>query len=185
MITGGDEIGRTQRGNNNAYCQDNEISWYDWDLDDERKALLAFTKKLVALRRDHPALHRSKFFKGRRIRGTDVRDVMWYRHDGAEMNDADWSNPVTASLGLFLAGRGVDDVDREGNPIVDDDFYLVLNGSDVGLSFVLPRASTNGGEWQLLVDTNDDAATERVGAGAETSLLPRSLKLFVHFAEKA
>ena len=85
MICGGDEIGRTQGGNNNAYCQDNEISWYDWNLDEERKSLLEFTKRLIALRRDHPALHRAKFFKGRRIRGTDVRDIMWYRHDGAEM----------------------------------------------------------------------------------------------------
>ena len=183
MITGGDEIGRTQRGNNNAYCQDNEISWYDWDLDDERKALLEFTKKLVALRRDHPALHRSKFFKGRRIRGTDVRDIMWYRHDGAAMNDADWSNPVTASLGLFLAGRGVDDVDREGNLVVDDDFYIVLNGSDVELPFALPKASSSG-EWQLLVDTSNDAAAEHVAPGAKTTLPPRSLKLFIHFAEK-
>ncbi|MBS2011329.1 MAG: glycogen debranching protein GlgX [Deltaproteobacteria bacterium] len=182
MICGGDEIGRTQQGNNNAYCQDNEISWYDWDLDDERRALLAFTRRLITLRRSHPALHRAKFFKGRRIRGTDVRDIMWYRHDGIEMNDADWSNPVTASLGLFLAGQGLDDVDEEGNLVVDDDFYLVLNGSETPLRFTLPRAST-GGQWELLLDTShdDDAAgAERVEQGDTTEAPPRTTKLFIH-----
>ncbi len=177
MICGGDEIGRTQRGNNNAYCQDNEIGWYDWELDGERKALLAFTKRLVAIRREHPALHRAKFFRGRRIRGTDVRDIMWYRHDGAEMTDADWNNPVTASLGLFLAGQGIDDTDADGSQVVDDDFYLVLNGSDVGLRFVLPKASGEGA-WRLLVDTADDHRTEEVRQGESTELGPRSLKLF-------
>jgi isoamylase len=185
MICGGDEIGRTQRGNNNAYCQDNEISWYDWDLDDERKQLLEFTKKLVALRRDHPALHRAKFFQGRRIRGTDVRDIMWYRHDGAEMTDQDWSNPVTASLGLFLAGRGIDDVDDEGNLIIDDDFFMILNGSDNELPFTLPRASTDG-QWQLLFDTADEPdkqEMEHVEQGQQTKLIARSMKLFIHYAK--
>jgi isoamylase len=180
MICGGDEIGRTQQGNNNAYCQDNDTSWYDWDLDEERKSLLAFTKRLIALRRDHPALHRAKFFKGRKIRGTDVRDVMWYRHDGAEMTDDDWSNPVTASLGLFLAGWGVDDVNDDGDLVVDDDFCLVLNGSPEPLGFTMPRASTEG-QWRLLIDTNDDEANEPREQGAKTELAPRSLKLFIHF----
>ncbi len=186
MICGGDEFGRTQSGNNNAYCQDNEISWFDWELGDEQRALLAFTQKLVAIRREHPALHRAKFFRGRRIRGTDVRDIMWYRHDGVEMSDVDWNNPATASLGLFLAGGGIDDVDEEGHRILDDDFFLVLNGSDVPLEFLLPRG-TLGGEraserevWRLLVDTNDDHAEETVLEGETTHLVGRSLKLFIH-----
>jgi len=179
MICGGDEIGRTQRGNNNAYCQDNEISWYDWNLDDERRELYAFTKKLIAIRREHPALHRAKFFKGRRIRGTDVRDIMWYRHDGKEMTDEDWSNPVTASFGLFLAGRGIDDVDDEGNLVIDDDFFMVLNGSDIDLPFALPRASSEG-KWQLLVDTADPEAAGRMEEGAGTRIESRSMKLFIH-----
>lgn len=185
MICGGDELGRSQGGNNNAYCQDNEISWYDWQLDDERKALLAFTQRLVALRRAHPALHRAKFFKGRRIRGTDVRDIMWYRHDGAEMNDGDWNNPVTASLALFLAGQGLDDVDENGSSVVDDDFCIVLNGSENPLPFTLPRAST-GGQWELLVDTSaddDPAGRERVDQGSTTEVVARSLKLFIHHPE--
>jgi glycogen operon protein len=179
MICGGDEIARTQRGNNNAYCQDNEISWHDWTLDDEREALLAFTKRLIALRRDHPALHRAKFFKGRRIRGTDVRDIMWYRHDGALMTDDDWSNPVSASLGLFLAGRGVGDVDDGGNILVDDDFYVFLNGSENPIEITLPPASTKG-DWQLLIDTSDDDAGGRRDGGTMTRP-SRSLALFIHF----
>jgi glycogen operon protein len=180
MICGGDEIGRTQRGNNNAYCQDDEISWYDWDLDDERRALLDFTRRVIALRRDHPALHRAKFFRGRRIRGTDVRDIMWYRHDGLEMTDEDWSNPVTATLGLFLAGQGIDDFDPDGNLVVDDDFSLLVNGSEIELDFVLPRAATPG-PWQLLVVTSDDRANRRVDQGGRARLLPRSLALFIHY----
>ena len=180
MICGGDEIGRTQGGNNNAYCQDNEISWYDWKLDGERKALHAFTRKLIAIRRDHPAFHRAKFFKGRKIRGTDVRDITWYRHDGAPMTDGDWENPVTASLSLFLAGHGIDDRDEEGNLVIDDDFTLVLNGSDTPLDFVLPK-TTSVGPWQLLVDTSDDDRNERVEQGGTTAVGHRSLKLFVHF----
>jgi isoamylase len=183
MICGGDEIGRSQRGNNNAYCQDNEISWYDWELDDERKALLDFTRRLIALRRDHPALHRAKFFKGRRIRGTDVRDIMWYRHDGKEMTDRDWHNPGTASLGVFLAGRGIDDVDDEGNLVIDDDFFWILNGADHELKFKLPHA-TGEGQWQLLIDTSDDAAHEHVDQGKRTTLPARSTKLFIHYIQR-
>ena len=180
MICGGDEIGRTQRGNNNAYCQDNELSWYDWDLDDERKKLLAFTSRLVALRREHPALHRAKFFKGREIRGTGVRDITWCRHDGQEMTDFDWHNPVTASLGLFLAGQGIDDTDTDGNRIDDDDFFLVLNGANDPLAFTLPKAP-DGGAWQLVVDTNDDDASEHIDQGGTTEMAARSTKLFIHY----
>jgi glycogen operon protein len=188
MLCGGDEIGRSQHGNNNAYCQDNELSWFDWNLTDEPRALLSFTKKLIAIRRDHPALHRAKFFRGRRIRGTDVRDIMWYRHDGVEMSDSDWANPATASVGLFLAGRGIDDIDEQGHPLVDDDFFLVLNGSEIALPFVLPPASTASKDeavWRLLVDTNDDAAEALVRQGQHTEVVPRSLKLFVHAIDKS
>jgi isoamylase len=181
MLCGGDELGRTQRGNNNAYCQDNDVSWYDWNLDEERRSLLEFTKRLIALRRDHPAIHRAKFFKGRRIRGTDVRDIMWYRHDGAEMSDDDWHNPATASLGLFLAGQGIDDVDDDGNLVVDDDFFLVCNGSEHRIPYTLPRGTSDDGSWQLLVDTSDDNANEHLKAGDAAEVRERSMKLFIHF----
>jgi glycogen operon protein len=175
MICGGDEFGRTQRGNNNAYCQDNDLSWFDWHWSEEQHALFRFTQKLIKLRLDHPALHRAKFFQGRRIRGTDIRDLMWFRHDGEPMTDEDWDNPITQSLGMFLAGQGIDDVDDDGYPLHDDNLLLVLNASPQGIDFTLP---TCGRDWELLVDTADDDAVEFVGAGAQTHLYGRSLKLF-------
>ncbi|MBB6097536.1 glycogen operon protein [Deinobacterium chartae] len=176
MICGGDEIGRTQGGNNNAYCQDNEISWYNWTLSEENQALLEFTRKLVRLRLEHPALHRAKFFKGRKIRGADIRDIMWLRHDGEEMTDEDWNNPITQSLGMFLAGQGIDDVDEDGNPLQDDHLLMVLNASHQDIDFVLPDPGT-GRDWELLVDTADDHAQERCAPGDTTHLLARSMKV--------
>ena len=172
MIVSGDEYGRTQNGNNNAYCQDNEISWFAWDWDGEQKALFAFAQKVIALRREHPVLHRAKFFKNRAIRDTGgtVRDLMWFRHDGAEMSDEDWTNPQTQSLAMFIAGHGVDDVDGKGQPLVDDDFLLVLNASPVPLEFNLPS-----GEWQVVVDTYLDDGVR--AAGATAPLQARSLQL--------
>lgn len=175
MLLGGDEIGRTQGGNNNAYCQDNEISWYDWaNLDED---LLAFTKKVIRLRKNHPALHRRKFFSGRTIRGEDVRDIVWLRFDGAEISDEDWNNPQTQSMGIFLDGNGLDDVDSQGQPLLDDHLLLLLNASHVDLPFTLPDLA--GCEhWELLLDTGDDQATETPAAGEETHLLARSVKLY-------
>jgi glycogen operon protein len=179
MMAHGDEYGRTQRGNNNAYCQDNEISWFDWRWDEEAKAMFAFTKKLLQLRRDHPALRRAKFFKGRKIRGSDIRDILWLRHDGEEMTDADWDNPHTASLGMLLAGSGIDEIDEDGHRVVDDDLYIVLNGSDDALEFVVPTV-TGPEPWTLAVDTADDSASGTLEPGSRTRLEPRSLQLLVH-----
>jgi glycogen operon protein len=176
MLSGGDEIGRTQGGNNNGYCQDNETSWYDWEHTDE--ALLAFTRRLVEIRRAHPALHRAKFFKGRRIRGSASRDLLWFRCDGAVMTDIDWSNEHAASLGMFLGGRGIDDVDEKGEPITDDDLCLILNAGDRPLAFTMPALASDAADWELLVDTGDDHAAERVAAGKVSRLEPRTLKLF-------
>jgi glycogen operon protein len=176
MISGGDEIGRSQQGNNNAYCQDNELSWYDWGNVD--RDLLEFTRRLIRIRHAHPALRRSRFFKGRRIRGTGSRDIMWFRHDGVVMTDEDWNNPGTASLGMFLAGRGIDDTDERGEPIVDDDLFLILNGSDTTLSYTLPALAPDASDWELCVDTNQDNTNEAIGAGGSTDLPPRALKLF-------
>ncbi|MBZ9714031.1 glycogen debranching protein GlgX [Deinococcus multiflagellatus] len=175
MLLGGDEFGRTQGGNNNAYCQDNEISWYNWHALDED--LLAFTKKVIALRKAHPALHRRKFFSGRNIRGEDIRDIMWLRFDGQEMTDEDWSNPHTQSMGIFLDGGGLDDTDERGRPLVDDHLLLLLNASHVDLPFRLPDL---GGcqTWELLLDTTDDHAGGQAAAGSETNLASRSVKLY-------
>ncbi|UBV42969.1 glycogen debranching protein GlgX [Deinococcus taeanensis] len=175
MLLGGDEIGRTQGGNNNAYCQDNEISWYDWSNLDED--LLAFTKKVIALRKSHPALHRRKFFSGRNIRGDDIRDIVWLRFDGAEMTDDDWSNPQTQSMGIFLDGGGLDDVDTQGKPLLDDHLLLLLNASHVDLPFRLPELGSCQ-TWELQLDTTDDHASGTASAGEETNLAARSVKLY-------
>ncbi|BDP41158.1 glycogen operon protein GlgX homolog [Deinococcus aetherius] len=175
MILGGDEIGRTQKGNNNAYCQDNPVSWYDWAKIDAD--LLAFTRRVIRLRKAHPALHRRKFFSGRTIRGEDVRDIVWLRFDGQQMSDADWNNPQTQSLGMFLDGDGLDDVDAEGRPVRDDDLLLLLSSSYIDLPFRLP--DLDGCEaWELLLDTADDGAHELRAAGGETTLRARSVKLY-------
>jgi glycogen operon protein len=178
MICGGDEIVRTQNGNNNAYCQDNAISWFDWNLDDEQKAFLEFTARLLHLRAAHPSLRRSKFFKGRRIRGSETRDIMWLRHDGQEMTDPDWRNPGTKSLGMFLDGAGIDDVDEEGERLVDDDLVLLFNASDTGFPFTLPALGDPTSQWELLLDTGNDGARESIDPDRTTELPPRTVKLF-------
>jgi glycogen operon protein len=177
MLGGGDEIGRTQGGNNNAYCQDNPISWYDWQLGDEQRALLAFTRKLIRTYRAHPALQRAKFFKGRRIRGADVHDILWFRPDGALMSDDDWQSTATRSLAMFLAGEGVDDVDDDERPIRDDDLMLVLNAGAAPVEFVLPAFPRGTFAWEVVIDTGDDDAHGVLAGGEATLVPPRTLKL--------
>ncbi len=178
MIVAGDEMGRTQHGNNNAYCQDNETSWLDWALDDERKAMHEFTRKMIALRHAHPALRRAKFFKGRRIHGADVRDVMWFNFDGREMNDGDWENPWAKSLAMFLAGKGLDTTDDKGKPIQDDDLILWVHGGHEPLDFVLPAVGTGSGRWDLLLDTTHDEAHGSLNPGEKSTVEGRSLRLY-------
>jgi isoamylase len=152
MICGGDELGRTQQGNNNAYCQDNELSWYDWSLDRADQALLRFTRQLIRLRRRHPVLRRRQFFYGRRIHGSEVKDLAWFRPDGKEMTEEDWNNPHTRCFGLRLAGDGIEEVDARGRRIVDDTFLILINAHHEPVPFLLP-AHRRGVRWDLLVDT--------------------------------
>jgi glycogen operon protein len=184
MLCGGDEMGRTQRGNNNAYCQDNETSWLDWELDEPRRALLAFTRRLIALRRDHPALQRDAFYRGRAIRGASAPDRTWYRHDGKPMSDTDWANPGTSSLAMLTAGSRLEAVDETGAPLTDDDLLFMLNASDVDLDFAVPAAQPRARDlpWTLLVDTADDGAREIIEPGGSTKLRSRSFKLFARRA---
>ncbi|HXH82571.1 MAG TPA: glycogen debranching protein GlgX, partial [Candidatus Tectomicrobia bacterium] len=153
MISGGDEIGRTQGGNNNAYCQDNETSWHDWHLDGRRAALLAFTRFLVQLRRRHPVLRRRQFFYGRRIYA-DVKDLTWVRPDGHEMTPEDWTNADTRCFGLRVAGDAIEEVDARGERIVDDTFLILLNAFWEPVPFVLP-AHHRGVRWEPIVDTRE------------------------------
>src|SRR5262245_51384023 len=179
MLLHGDEVGRSQRGNNNAYAQDNELTWQEWQLDRKAKDLLSFTRKLMRLRQAHPIFRRSKFFYGRRLRGAAVKDLTWFRPDGKEMTEEDWLNPHTRSLGLRFAGDAIDEVDAAGQPVRDDTLLLVLNAYWEPLDVVLP-AHKAGLRWEVVLDTR--AADGRVKhrplkAGETWQLEPRSLAL--------
>jgi isoamylase len=178
MLAAGDEMGRTQRGNNNAYAQDNEISWLDWNLDDRRRAQLEFTRRLIALRAKHPVLRRKKFYQGRQIRGSDVRDLTWLRPDGEQMTDQEWSAGWNRALGVMLAGDALGEVDEAGNLVVDDTLLLLLNAHSEAIEFRLP--AHDGGRWEVLVDTyrSDGVETGDVHAPGDVVALPdRSLLL--------
>ena len=152
MLCGGDEMGRTQRGNNNAYCQDSEISWVDWTLGKPQQSLLTFTKALIALRQQHPVFRRRRFFQGRRIRGAEVKDLYWLRPDGKEMTDDDWALGYVRCLGVRLAGDAMDEKDAKGRPLVDDTFLVLLNAHHEPRPFTLPAHKT-GVRWQPVFDT--------------------------------
>jgi glycogen operon protein len=160
MLLHGDEVSRTQQGNNNAYCQDNELSWVDWNLDDARRRLLEFTRRLIWLRRMHPVFRRRHFFQGRRVRGSDMKDLAWFRPDGKQMTDEDWNNPFTKCLGVRLTGGAIDEVDEHGEPIVDDTFLMLLNAHHEPMPFVLP-AHRRGAGWERILDTTEVEAPRR------------------------
>src|SRR5437016_814081 len=153
MFLGGDEWGRTQKGNNNAYCQDNEISWFDWRHDEKQNQFLEFTRKLIWFREGHPVFRRPKFFQGRRIRGSEIRDVMWFNSGGSEMSDEEWASPFVRCVGMLLSGDTVDVVNFEGEPIRDDTFLLLMNAHYEAIPFVLPGQENL--EWKLILDTMD------------------------------
>jgi isoamylase len=153
MLLGGDEIGRTQQGNNNAYCQDNEISWYDWDNADGN--LLQFTRQLIRLRRRHPVFCRRRWFQGRPIHGTDVSDIGWFTAAGQEMSEEDWSAGFAKSLGVFLNGRAIPTPDERGERIVDESFYVIFNAQHDALPFRLPEARW-GTSWVTVFDTAEN-----------------------------
>ncbi|MEX5215389.1 MAG: glycogen debranching protein GlgX [Nitrospiraceae bacterium] len=153
MLCGGDEIGRTQRGNNNAYCQDNDLSWFDWQLDQPKRDLLEFTRHLIALRKQHPVLRRRRFFQGRHIRGSEAKDLAWFRPDGKEMTDEDWEGGFVRSLALRLAGDAIEETDEKGRRLIDDTLLILLNAHHEPLDFTLP-AHRRGVRWQSVLDTS-------------------------------
>ena len=151
MLCGGDEWGRTQMGNNNAYCQDNEISWFDWTRDEKQNEFLEFARKLISFRNAHPVFRRPKFFQHRRIRGSEIRDVMWFNPGGSEMSEEEWASPFVRCVGMLLSGDTSDVVNFEGEPIRDDTFLLLINAHHEAIPFVLPGQENI--EWQLILDT--------------------------------
>ncbi|WP_084352163.1 glycogen debranching protein GlgX [Millisia brevis] len=153
MIAHGDEIGRTQQGNNNSYCQDNEIAWMDWESLDQNSDLFAFTRNAIALRREHPVFRRRRFFAGRPIRsGDQMRDIAWMTPSGEEMTEEDWDSGFGKSLGVFLNGNGINEVGDRGEHIEDDSFYLCFNAHYEPLDFVTP-SNGNGDVWEVALDT--------------------------------
>jgi isoamylase len=177
MLLGGDEIGRSQSGNNNGYCQDNEISWFDWESAD--KDLLEFTRQLIQLRKEHPVFHRRRWFQGRPIHGAQVTDIGWFTPDGSEMTQEDWNGGFAKALGVFLNGEGIQSPDARGERVVDESFYVLFNAHHEPLQFTLPKRDW-GDEWVVVLDTarsTPKAEEQRQKAGQEVPVESRSLKV--------
>jgi glycogen operon protein len=180
MLLSGDELGRTQRGNNNAWCQDNEISWLDWALDEERERLLGFTRRLVELRRRHPVFRRPRFLDGHET-SSKVPDAWWFRPDGRKMTHRDWETPGTHVVGLFLNGAAVGSRTPEGEPVTDDSFLLLVNATHEPVPFLLPPRRF-GLRWQVELRTSDPDAPRsshptrgQVGVEARSLVLLRAI----------
>ncbi len=151
MICGGDEIGRTQLGNNNGYCQDNELSWFDWNLSKSQLELLKFVKELIVIKKSHPVFHRRRFFQGKPVKGSEVKDIAWFGTDGKEMTAEDWEKGFS-TLGVRLAGDAIEELDVLGNPIADHSFFMLLNAYHEMVPFTVP-AHKKGVSWELMFDT--------------------------------
>ncbi len=179
MLLGGDEYGRTQYGNNNAYCQDDSISWLGWKRDKPAEQLLWYTQHLIKLRHGHPVFRRPKFFQGRKIRGQDVKDIMWFNPGGTEMSDDEWNSGFVRCLGMLLSGKTMDVRDEHGEPIVDETFLVLFNANHEPQRFTLPgRVDVR---WGLFLDTAEDTGfiepTRVMQAGQAIKLIDRSLCL--------
>jgi glycogen operon protein len=180
MLLAGDELGRTQRGNNNAYCQDNEISWVHWAEADEN--LLAFTRKLTELRKNHPVFCRRRWFQGLPIKGTGVEDIAWFLPEGTEMTEENWSHDFAKSLAVFLNGKGLRSRGPGGEQIVDDSFYVIFNAYHGPIVYQLPPRKY-GREWTKILDTSNSRVEEEgVAYGASENIIVegRSIVLLHH-----
>jgi glycogen operon protein len=153
MISGGDPIGHTQNGNNNAYCQDNPISWLNWNLTPPDRDLLTFVQRIINLRRRHPIFHRRHFFQGRPIKGANVKDVLWLSARGDEMTEDEWRDPSLHCLGMYLSGQGLDETDVRGRKLSDESFLLLLNAYHEDVPFMLPAFHPSE-RWITWMDTS-------------------------------
>jgi glycogen operon protein len=152
MLLAGDEVSRTQQGNNNAYCQDNELSWFDWNLRGDQAGLAEFVRRLIRLRLSHPLLHRRGYFEGRTLKGTGMKDAYWVTPDGREMDGDAWRDWHVRTIGLVLYGEKIEETDRYGRPLVDDSFLMLFNAHDQEIGFALPTPP-GAGRWESLLDT--------------------------------
>ena len=181
MLLAGDEMGRTQGGNNNAYCQDNEISWLNWDLAESDRDLLAFVQRVVALRREHPLFRRRNFFEGRAVKGSTTKDIHWLKPDGSEMTEREWAHEFARCLGVYLDGQAMAENDRRGQPVHDDNFLLLFNSHHESIEFRLPELPA-GDDWHGVLDTHGDngLGPERSFQGGDSyPLESRSLALLI------
>lgn len=180
MICGGDEYGRTQMGNNNAYCQDNEVSWLKWERSDEERQLFEFVSRLIEFRKQHPVFCRPDFFRGRQIRGSKIKDIMWLNWKGLELTNEEWESSEVHCLGVMLSGNMGDVTDFYGKPIRDDTFLLCLNAHHEPVEFTLPK--TKNMSWSLILDTSCETGflkNPNDALGDRVMLEPRSASLFI------
>ena len=178
MLLGGDELGRSQQGNNNTYCQDNEISWTNWNLDEAARDLLAYTRELIRIFNDNPVLRRRDFFNGRPFTPGGTKDVTWIRPDGEEMTEAEWSDRELRTIGMALSGRATDEIDQRGRPTYGDTILLLLNGGNRSRSYTLPRIEW-AGIWEELLNTARPPGRRRVH-GSGVNLTAHSIILLRH-----
>jgi glycogen operon protein len=180
MLAAGDEMGRTQGGNNNAYCQDNETSWLDWTLTDERRALLDFTAKMIRFRWEQPVLQRQEFFHGAHIWDSDFKDLAWFRPDGAEMTPDDWASPSVRALGFLLGGDAIPALDVHGRRVVGDTLLVLMNPRAEPVAFTLPAVQW-GIDWEIAIDTaKPEPLRGRMPAGGGVQLAARALMVLRH-----
>ncbi len=177
MLSQGDEVGRTQRGNNNAYCQDSPLSYMKWELEPGEQELLEFTREVLRISRTYPVLRRRHFFQGKAVTPGGQKDVSWIRADGGEMQVEDWTNPRTRSLGMLIRGEMPDELDERGNPLTGPGLLLILNASNRAKSFVIPEVEDKG-HWRELVNTS--AGSRHVLKGGNLSVAPHSVVLLCH-----
>ena len=177
MLYGGDSIGHTQMGNNNAYCQDNPISWLNWSPQLVDRDLLAFVQRMINLRKRHPIFRRRRFFQGRPIKGANVKDVLWLNPGGIEMSEDDWRDPSVHCLGMFLSGQGLDETDERGRKLSDENFLVLLNAYHEDVQFALPAFHPTA-RWIAWMDTSRESglrAADTHAAGTPYPLQARSI----------
>ena len=177
MLSMGDEYGRTQHGNNNVYCQDNEISWFNWDWTEEQQQFFDFTRHLIEIRKTSPVFRRRRFFLGRRVHGSGVKDIRWLRPDGKDMKDSEWNSSYVRSLGMMLNGQAMEEYDERGKRIKDAVYLLLVNSYWESVTFAIPKKQEHW-KWEILVDTFDPEAMEKESQVEKTiDLQPRSFML--------
>jgi glycogen operon protein len=180
MISGGDELGRTQRGNNNAYCQDNEISWYPWELSDEDQKFLEFVRKVAAIRKRQPVIHRKDFFRGKKLAdGTYLNEVYWLRPDGKYMQESDWTDGNAKAIGILIEGSGLEEVDSHtGERLKGNTLLAFCNASHVDITYKLPKHKAHE-HWELLIETSERASPSCWISNQSFVAMARSVALFV------